>query len=163
PSASRSKPTPPKPVQSAPPKPLEPAPQPPTEVQRQDRVDKDKIAEMAQQKAEQAERAQEEQRRQEQVLLEKQRQEGRDPAKQLEKIKKELADAKHKKDLEKEKLIQMEDAAKHEQKQKTVAENVPQADKPVTGNNGPDNSLAAQYYAAIQNAVTNNWLRPDMT
>jgi len=40
---------------------------------------------------------------------------------------------------------------------------VPEATEAKTGTNGQDDSLQAQYYAAIQNAVTNNWLRPDNT
>jgi colicin import membrane protein len=162
-SAARPKPA-PKPAETPPPvKPPEPVPQPPTEVQRQDLRDQEKIAEMAQQKAEQAERAEEERVRQRQILIDQQQQKERDRQKELEKVKKELADARHKKDIEKARLEQLQDLEKNQKPVKTVAENVPRADKPVTGNNGPDNSLAAQYYAAIQNAVTNNWLRPDTT
>jgi colicin import membrane protein len=162
-SASRTRPA-PKPAETPPPvKPPEPAPQPPTQVQRQDLRDQEKIADMAQQKAEQAERAEEEKHRQEQVLLEQQQQKERERAKLLEQVKRERAEAEKKLKLEKEKLAQLQDLDKQQKPVKTVAQNVPPADKPVTGNNGPDNSLAAQYYAAIQNAVTNNWLRPDTT
>ena len=38
---------------------------------------------------------------------------------------------------------------------------MPNAAQRQTGTNGKDNSLLAQYQAAIQNAVTQNWLRPD--
>ena len=164
-SAARPKPA-PKPAETPPPvKPPEPVPQPPTQVERQDRVDREKVAEMAQQKAEQAERAEEEKHRQEQVLLEQQQQKERERAKLLEEIKRERAEAEKKLKLEKEKLAQLQDLQKQPPPKpvKTVAANVPAADTPRTGNNGPDNSLAAQYYAAIQNAVTNNWLRPDTT
>ena len=145
-------------------KPPEPVPQPPTQVQRQDRVDREKVVDIAQEKAEQAERAEEEKVRQRQVLLEQQQRDERDRAKLLEQVKRERAEAEKKLKLEKQKLEQLQDVQKQQQKPaKTIAENVPVAEKPVTGNNGPDNSLAAQYYAAIQNAVTNNWLRPDTT
>lgn len=139
----------PKPAEVPPVKPPEPVPQPPTEVQRPDRVDREKVAEIAQQKAEQAERAEEERQRERQVLLEQ--------------VKREHAEAEKKLKLEKEKIAQLQDLQKQQKPVKAVADNVPVSDKPVTGNNGPDNSLAAQYYAAIQNAVTNNWLRPDTT
>ena len=38
---------------------------------------------------------------------------------------------------------------------------VPEANKATSGSNGDEDSLWAQYQAAIQNAVTDNWLRPD--
>ena len=38
---------------------------------------------------------------------------------------------------------------------------LPAADQRQTGTNGKDDSLLARYQAAIQNAVTQNWLRPD--
>jgi colicin import membrane protein len=115
---------------------------------------------MAQQKAEQAERAKEEKHRQEQVLIEQQQQKERDRQRELEKTKKELADARKQKEKEKARLEQLMDLEKDQKPVKTVAQNVAPADKPVTGNNGAENSLAAQYAAAIQNAALNNWVHP---
>ncbi len=40
---------------------------------------------------------------------------------------------------------------------------MPEAGTALSGNEGKDDSLQAQYFAAIQNAITNNWLRPDST
>src|SRR5215831_15690473 len=62
--APKPKPAPPAPE---PPKPPEPTPAPPPEPPRTDTIEREKIAEIADQKAEKAERAQEEKRRQEQV------------------------------------------------------------------------------------------------
>lgn len=161
--APRPKPAPPKPAETPPEpaKPPEPKPEPPTQPQRNDQIEREKVAEMAQQKADQAKRAEEERKRQEQVLLEQQQREERERAKQLEQLKREHAEAEKKLKLEKEKLAQLQDLNK--KPVKPVAEKVPEAEQARTGMAGKDDSLQAQYFAAIQNAVTNNWLRPDNT
>lgn len=159
---SRAKPAPPKPAQPEPVKPPEPKPEPPTQPTRNDQIEREKVAEIAQQKAEAAKRAEEERHKQEQILLEKQEREARDRAKELEKVKKELADARKKKDLEKEKLAQLQDLQKKPVKPVTQ-QDLPEADQARTGMAGHDDSLQAQYFAAIQNAVTNNWQRPETT
>jgi len=162
--AARPKPAPPKP-QPEPPKPPEPEPEPPSEPQRNDAVDRERIAEMAQQKAEQAQRAQEEKRRQEQVRLQdEQKREAieRERMKQLEDIKKQREAAEKKLKLEREKLAQLNDLQKQQVRPvKPAPPDLPQADQARTGMNGQDSSLQAQYYAAIQAAVTENWLRPE--
>src|SRR5579884_3160444 len=64
--------------------------------------------------------------------------------------------------LEKEKLAQLNDL----KKAKTVTtppQPVAEAETAVSGTNGREDSLQAQYFAAIQNAVTQNWLRPEST
>ncbi|MGH8041274.1 MAG: TonB C-terminal domain-containing protein [Rudaea sp.] len=151
----------------SPPKPAAQAPEPPTPPQAKpvpatqpmpDRIDREKIAEMAQQKADEAKRAEQERHRQEQVLLQQQ-QEERERLKQLAQIKHEREAADRKLKLEKEKLAQLQDLQK--QPKPAPAQAVPEADQAKTGTNGSDDSLQAQYFAAIQNAVTNNWLRPD--
>jgi colicin import membrane protein len=158
--ASRSKPA---PAKQAPPepavKPPEPKPEPPTQPTRNDQVEREKVAEIAQQKAEQAQRAEEERHRQDQVLLEQQQREERDRQKQLEQIKRDREAAQKQVKLAKEKLQQLEDTQK--KPAKPVAENVPEAEQAKTGNAGHDTGLQAEYYAAIQNAVKSNWLRPD--
>ena len=141
----------PKPAQPEPPKPPEPKPEPPAQPTRNDQIEREKVAEIAQQKAEQAQRAEQERHRQEQVLLEK----------QLEEVKREHAEAQKKLKLEKEKLAQLQDLQK--KPVKPVSQAVPEAEQARTGMAGQDDSLQAQYFAAIQNAVTNNWLRPDNT
>ena len=147
------RPTPPKPPEPKPPEPKpEPTPPAPT---RNDQIEREKIAEMAQQKAEQEKRAQEEKQHQEQVLLE---QRERENLKKLEEIKKQREAADRKLKLEREKLAQLKDLNK---KPAPETPAVPEAPVAKTGAVGTDTSLAAEYFAAIQNAVTQNWLRPD--
>ncbi|MBS0556578.1 MAG: cell envelope integrity protein TolA [Proteobacteria bacterium] len=155
-----SRPAPAKPATPAPepPKPPEPKPQPPSELQNQDRIEREKVAEMAQQKAQDAKRAEEERHRQEQVLLDQQQREERERAKQLAQVRAEREAADKKLKLEKQKLEQLRDLAKAKP---APAQPVPEAEQAKSGTNGSDDSLQAQYFAAIQNAVTDNWLRPD--
>jgi len=155
-------PTPPKAEQAPTPTPPEPKPQPPSQ-QTPDQVNREKIVDMAQEKAEKAERAEKERIKNEQALLQQEEQKARERQKQMEQLKKEVEAAKKQKELEKMKLQQLQDFEKAQQKVKTVAANVPNAEKAVTGMNGTDNSLQAQYYAAIQKAITDNWIRPDTT
>ena len=165
PRASRPKPvppTPPKAEQAPTPTPPEPKPQPPSQ-QTPDQVTKEKVVDIAQEKAEQADKAEKQRIKNEQVLLQQEEQKARERQKEMEKVKKEVEAAKKQKELEQEKLKQLEDYQKAQQKTKTVAANVPTAEKAVTGMNGTDNSLTAQYYAAIQKAITDNWLRPETT
>ncbi|MDR3385445.1 MAG: cell envelope integrity protein TolA [Rudaea sp.] len=161
--ASRPKPAPPKPAEQPPEpaKPPEPKPEPPTQPQRNDQIEREKVAEMATEKAEQAQRAEEERHRQEQVLLEQQQQQERDRQKLLDEVKRQREAAAKQVKLAKEKLTQMQDLQKQAKPLPTQA--VPESDQAKTGTNGKDDSLQAQYFAAIQNAVTTNWLRPDNT
>lgn len=152
------KPAPPKPQPEAV-KPPEPEPEAPSQPIKNDRIEREKIAEIAQEKADQ-ERAEEERHKQEQVLLEQQEKQERDRQKQLEELKRQREAAAKQVAIAKQKLQQMEDL-KNDKPVKAVNQPVPPAEKAVTGNEGHDDSLQAQYYAAIQNAVTNNWLRPD--
>lgn len=158
PRPSRRAPTKPAQPAPAPPKPPEPKPQPPSQVQNQDRIEREKIAELAQQKAEDAKRAEEERHRQEQVLLDQQQREERARMQQLAQIRKEREAADRKAKLEKQKLEQLKDLAKAKP---APVQPVPEAEQAKSGTNGNDDSLQAQYIAAIQNAVTENWLRPD--
>lgn len=157
PKPAAPKPAPPQPVE--PPKPPEPNPEPPTEPLHNDRIEREKVAEIAQQ-AEEAKRAQEERHRQEQVLLQQQQQQERDRAKQLAQTKREREAAEKNLKLQQDKLAQLQDLQKSKP---APAQAVPEADQARTGTNGKDDSLQAQYVAAIQNAITNNWLRPDTT
>ena len=151
----RASPRPPAPKPPAP-KPPEPTPAPtPPAPTRNDQIEREKVAEMAQQKAEQEKRAQEEKQHQEQILLE---QRERENLKKLEEIRKQREAADRKLKLEREKLAQMKDLQK---KPAPETPAVPEAPVAKTGAAGTDTSLAAEYFAAIQNAVTQNWLRPD--
>ncbi len=154
----QAKPKPAKPKAEQPPKPPEPTPQSPSQPHN-DRVDREKVAELAAQ-AEKAKRAQQERRRQEQVLLKQQQKRERERQRQLADIKRQRKALDRKLKLEQQKLAQLKDL----QKQKPVpAQSVPEADRAKSGSNGADSGLWAQYQAAIQNAVTDNWLRPDST
>jgi colicin import membrane protein len=158
--AKKPKPAPPKPQPAPPPPPEPPASEPP----RNDAVDRERIAELSQQQAEQAQRAQEEKRRQQQIeLQDEQKREAseRERMKQLADIKRQREAAEKKRKLEQEKLAQLTDLQKSTAKP-TPAE-VPAAEQARTGMAGQDDSLEAEYFAAIQNAVTQNWLRPDNT
>ncbi len=156
PRPARPKPARPKPAAEEAPKPP-PAP-PPSEPQREDRVEREKVAELARAQAEAAERAQEERRRQEQALLEKEQRE----LKQLEEIRRQREAAERRLKLEKEKLAQLNDLKKAKPVT-TPPQPVAEAETAVSGTNGREDSLQAQYFAAIQNAVTQNWLRPEST
>src|SRR5512141_293664 len=76
PVAARPKPAPPKPVEKPPEKPVEKPPEPPppqpAEPPKTDAIEREKIAEIALQKAEQEKKAEEEKRKREQTLLEDQ-------------------------------------------------------------------------------------------
>jgi colicin import membrane protein len=162
------KPEPPKPeVQKPEPvkiqTPLEATP-PPTQVQ-QDRVEQERIAALAAEKAAQAEKEQEEKHRQQQALLEEQQRKDEERKKQLADIRKQREAAEKELKLEKEKLAQLQDRQRAEQ-QKAEKQRVQEmvereAEQAQTGAGGQDNDLAARYAAAIQSAVTNNWNRPD--
>lgn len=158
---SKPKPEPPKPVEP-PPAPEPPKPpevkQPPPTVQRNDNKEQEKIAEIAEQKAEQAKREQEEKHRQQQILLdeEKKRQEVQ---KQLDDIHKERDKAAKQTRLAQEKMKQLDDLQKRQSQPKQA--DVPDAPVAKTGGNGADASLAAEYNSAIIKVVTDNWNRPD--
>ena len=165
PTPPKPEPQPPQPeVQKPQPQPEPPKPevQKPTEVTRQDRVDQERIAALAQQKAEEQKKEQEEKVRQHQVELqeEKQRQLREEQQKQLAEIKKQREAAEKKLNREKQRLAQIEDRNARE-----AAQAAPQAEHEApqaqTGANGADDDLAARYAAAIQASVTNNWNRPD--
>ncbi|HEV7491512.1 MAG TPA: cell envelope integrity protein TolA [Rhodanobacteraceae bacterium] len=162
------KPEPPKPElpKPEPPKIAQPDTPPPTEVQRQDQVERERVAELAVQKAEQEKKEQEERHHQEQVLLEEKKREQEDQRqKQLADIRKQREAAEKALKLEQQKLTQIEDRQRaqrekneRERVQQMVDQEAPQAQ---TGAGGKDDDLSARYAAAIQSAVTNNWNRPD--
>jgi colicin import membrane protein len=167
----------PEPVQP-PPQPQPPAPQPqqptPAEVQRQDQIEREKIAAIAQQKAEQAQREQEERHRQEQVLLEQEKQRKleeqrkQEAQRKLDEQRQQLAEltkqreaAERKANLEKQRLQQLQDIDHRKVETPPAVQAEDEAPQAQTGAGGQDDDLAARYKAAIQAAVTNNWNRPD--
>jgi len=171
PTPPAAKPEPPKPEPPAPePRPPQPEPpkpqrQVPNELQKPSQVDQERIAALAQEKAEQEKREQEEKARQRQVELEeeKERKLREEQQKQLAEIRKQREAAEKKLRLEKERLAQLEEIKN--QKAQALAQAQPEAEHEApqaqTGAGGQDNDLAARYAAAIQAAVTNNWNRPD--
>lgn len=168
PSASKqsSKPTPPKPP--PPPKAAEPKPRPdtvpPPEPPKQDLIEQQRIAALAEQKAEADKKIQEEKRRREQILLEQEKQEA-ERQKQLDEVRKQLAAAEKKKNLEKERLKQLQDKnlakVRNDEKERLNELMEQESKQAQTGAGGQDNDLTARYAAAIQAAVTQNWNRPE--
>lgn len=149
----------PKQEQKPEPKPVPPPPAPvkvlPTPVPQPKLKDQEKIAELAQQQAEQAQKAQEEQQKQRMAELAQQKEAER-ILKELAKVKAESAKAERQANLEKQKAEQLADLNKASKSQN--AENAPVAKQAMTGQAGTSNDA---YIAALQNAVTQNWLRPD--
>ncbi|HSX60050.1 MAG TPA: cell envelope integrity protein TolA [Tahibacter sp.] len=142
-----------KPVKQPEPKPEEVKPkadEPAPEKPKEDRKDQEKITDkITQQKAEEDARLQEELRKKEQIEL----------------AERQAAEAEKKKKLEEEKAKQLRDQKQRELDKKAEAERLAAmiADEAKSGQEGTDTSLEAEYYAAIQSAVTNAWLRPEST
>lgn len=180
PKSGARRPTPPKPAPEPPkpeppaaqperPRPEPPAPKPqketPAEVPKQDLIDQQKIAALAEQKAEEQRKEQEEKQRQRQVELEQEEKEKKlreEKLKQLADLRKQREAAEKALKQERTKLAKLEDsnraAAEDLPAQPAAEHEAPQAQ---TGAGGQDNDLAARYAAAIQAAVTQNWNRPD--
>jgi len=168
PKSVKAKPVPdstPPPPTVTPPVPQEQAPvvktlPPPPE--RPDIKDQEKVVADALQKAEDAKREQEQRERQRQSELDAQAAKQKEEKKKLDELFAQMdkADQSRKKleDRAKQAKQQLEDIK--DAKDNGLAD-VPKADQRQTGNNGPDTGLLGQYLAAVQNAVTQNWLRPD--
>lgn len=171
---------PPKPVKvkpvpkSVPPPPTVPPPEPPKPDTPQvsqlppppkhvDVVDQERIVADALQKAEDAKKLQEEKERQRQSELDAQ------AAKKKVERKKKLDALFAKMDAASAQTKQLDSKAKQAKQQMEDLKNaqddaqpdLPKAAQKQTGNNSANSSLADEYVAAIQNAVTPNWLRPD--
>lgn len=100
----------------------------------------------------------------EQILLEQEKKEA-ERQQQLEDVRKQLALAEKRKNIEKERLKQLQDQrlaerkdAENERMQELMEQESRQAQ---TGAGGADTDLTARYAAAIQAAVTQNWNRPE--
>ncbi|UXI67668.1 cell envelope integrity protein TolA [Tahibacter amnicola] len=158
--APRSAP-PPKPTKPAP-KPVEPKPveekpkvdEPTPEPRKEDRKDQEKITDkIALEKAAADAKVQDELRKKEQFEL-------------TEKLAK--AEAEKKRKLEEEKLKQQKEMkarelAKAKKDEARYMEQLMQGEEARSGQEGQDESLEAEYYAAIQSAVTLKWMRPEGT
>ena len=171
---------PPKPVKTkpvpntVPPPTTVPPPPPPTPVtpvvkalppppEHPDVVDQERVVADALQKAEDAKKLQEEKERQRQSELDAQ------AAKQKEEKQKQLDALFAKMDAAAQQTKQLDSKAKQAKQQMEDLANakddgqpdLPKADQRQTGNNSQNSDLSSEYAAAIQNAVTPNWLRPD--
>lgn len=151
-------PTPSKPVVPQKKPKIEPVKTLPPPPKQQDVKDQEKVVAEAQQKAEQAKREQKEREKQRMSELEAQRQREKIDKifKQLDAAKAQSRKAEQQSKLDKQKLQQLKDLKKS--KAPPGPPDVPPAKQAQSGTNGTDND---DYKAAIQNAVTQNWLRPD--
>lgn len=152
----------------------EPAPQDspvPRQMQAQERIPepdtRDQEAVTAEQMLEQSrERIQEERRRQEQIdLTERERQQQAERSQRLSEM--ELQRQKQLADIRKRRAAAAREAELAEQKLKQLAdarrpvETDSSSASPPPGNEGVDDDLSAQYALALQQAIRNNWTRPE--
>ena len=140
--------------------PVSALPPPPKHV---DVKDQERVVEDAAQKAEEAKQLQEEKERQRQSELDA------EAAKKKAEQKKKLDALFAKMDAASAQTRQLDNKAKQAKQQLEDLKNaqddgqpdLPAAAQRQTGNNSQNSNLADEYAAAIQNAVTPNWLRPD--
>ena len=130
--------------------------------ERPDIKDQEKVVADALQKAEDAKREQEERQRQRQAELDAQAAKQKEEKKKLDELFEQMdkLSAQQKKNESRVKQAQQQLEDIKDAKDNGEA-NLPKADQRQTGTNGPDTGLLGQYLAAVQNAVTQNWLRPD--
>lgn len=169
PKAVKAKPVPntvPPPPTVPPPKPQEKTPQPkalPPPPEHPDVKDQEKVVEDAAQKAEEAKQLQEEKQRQRQSELDAK------AARQKAEKQKQLDALFAKMDAASQQTRKLDSKAKQARQQMEDLENaqdngqpdLPAAAQRQSGSNSENSTLRDQYLAAIQNAVTPNWLRPD--
>ena len=149
-------PTPPTPDKPA----LSQLPPPP---KQPDTVDQERVVEDAALKADQAKKVQEEKERQRASEIDA------EAAKKKVEEKKKIDALFAKMDAASAQTKQLDSKAKQAKQQmedlKNAQDNarpdLPNASQLQTGNNSPDSDLSSEYVAAIQNAVTPNWTRPD--
>lgn len=151
--------------------PPQPAPQAP--LPDPDVVEQEKAARLALQQAEEkARQEQEERRRQEQVELDEQRRQETEERqrlaqmqleqeRQLADIRKRREEAEKRRQREEQRLQQLADARQRTQREVPAPPAAAQPPADRLGNNGTDDSLRGRYSLAIQQAVKQNWLRPD--
>ena len=149
---------PPTPPQVQPPPKPSQLPPPP---EHPDTVDQERVVQDALQKAEDAKHEQEEKERQRQAELDAQAAKKKAEQQKVDELFKQLNDASqqtqkldNKAKQAKQQLADLKDAQDNGQP------DLPNAAQRQSGNNS-NSTLLSQYLAAIQNAVTQNWLRPD--
>jgi len=150
-------PPPPPPQVQPPPKPSQLPPPP----EHPDTVDQERVVQEALQKAEDAKKEQEEKERQRQSELDAQAAKRKAEQEKVDQLFKQLNEASQqtqkadtKAKQAKQQLADLKNAQDNSQP------DLPNAAQRQTGNNS-NSTLLSQYLAAIQNAVTQNWLRPD--
>ncbi|MBS0432730.1 MAG: cell envelope integrity protein TolA [Proteobacteria bacterium] len=157
--SKRAQPANPPPQQRELPKPELPRPAPvkvlPPPPQHPDVKDQEKIADLAQQQADQ-QKAQEEKEKQRMAELSREQEADR-ILKELAKVKAESAANQKQVKLAQQKAQQLADL-KNTPDNPNANDTVPPAKQAMTGQNGKDMN---GYIAALQNAITPNWLRPD--
>lgn len=155
----QAKPTNPPPDQRELPKPELPKPAPvkvlPPPPEHPDLKDQEKIADIAQQKADQ-QKAQEEKEKQRMAELTREQEADR-ILKQLAQVKAQRQATEKQIKLAQQKAQQLADL-KDTPDNPNANDSVPPAKQAMSGQNGKDNNA---YVAALQNAITQNWLRPD--
>lgn len=157
--SKRAQPTNPPPQQRDLPKPELPRPAPvkvlPPPPQHPDIKDQEKVAEIAPEKADE-QKAQEEKDKQRMAELSREQEADR-ILKELDKVKAQSAATQKQIKLAQQKAQQLADL-KDAPDNPDANDSVPPAKQAMTGQNGKDNDA---YIAALQNAITPNWLRPD--
>lgn len=129
--------------------------------ERPDVKDQEKVVADALQKAEDAKREQEQRQKQRQAEIDAQQAKQKQDKKQVDDLFAKLDQMDNARQKQDNKVKQAQQQLKDLDNAKPDGEaNLPYAEQRQTGTNGQD-SLLAQYQAAIQNAVTQNWLRPD--
>ncbi|GLQ47174.1 hypothetical protein GCM10007862_22250 [Dyella lipolytica] len=150
---------PPTPPQVEPPKTPSQLPPPP---EHPDTVDQERVVQDALQKAEDAKKEQEEKERQRQAELDAQAAKKKAEQEKVDELFKQM-------DAASAQTQKLDTKAKQAKQQladlKNAQENglpdLPNAAQRQSGNNAANSSLLSQYLAAIQNAVTQSWTRPD--
>src|SRR6185437_15969955 len=157
--SKRAQPANPPPEQRDLPKPELPKPAPvkvlPPPPEHPDIKDQEKVADIAQQKADQ-QKAQEEKQKQRMAELTREQEADR-ILKQLAQIKAQRAANQKQIKLAQQKAQQLADL-RNTPDNPNANDTVPPAEQAMSGQNGKDNNA---YIAALQNAITQNWLRPD--
>lgn len=132
----------------------------PAPAKHPDTHNQQKVVAKAKKEAEQAKHEQQERQKQHMAELEAKQQKAKlnKIFEQLDKARQASQKAAKQSDLEQQKLAQLKDLKKAKKKAPPRPAGVKQAKKARTGSNG---TATAAYKAAIQNAVTQAWLRPD--
>ena len=130
--------------------------------QHPDVTDQERVVQDALQKADDAKKEQEEKERQRQADLDAQAAKRKEEQEKVDQLFKQMDQAQAQTQKADSKAIQAKkQLADLKNAQPNGQADLPNADQPQSGNNAANSDLRSQYAAAIQNAVTQNWTRPD--